>query len=164
MRRAAFTLVEIVLALGIISFVMVAIFGLFPIGYGNALESRRETRAAYLAEQILADLRAASFYNARILVEDTSGELDALSPLDLSVSGRRVLACDSRNVILRDVEEAAYTSGAAAGDVEFLALIEVRPTGFQDLSEISVEVSAPSSSPLSGRSRHSFVTLIRARQ
>lgn len=159
-----FSLVEIVLALGIISFVLVAIFGLFPVGYGNALESRRETRAAYLAEQIIDDLRSSPFDSASILYLESDGALAALSPLDLSVSGVRALACDGRNAVVREISEVAYANGGAGDDAEFLALVRVTATGFDDLSEISIEVSAPSTAPLSGRSRHSFVTLIKARQ
>jgi uncharacterized protein (TIGR02598 family) len=163
-RQYGFSLVEIVLALGIISFVLVAIFGLFPVGYGNAMESRRETRAAYLAEQIINDLRSTPFNNASILYVGSDGVLDALLPLDLSVNGVRALACNGQNAVVREIGETAYADGVSGDDVEFLARVRVNATGFDDLSEVSVEVSAPATAPLSGRSRHSFATLVKARQ
>lgn len=159
-----FSLVEVVLALGIISFVLVAIFGLFPVGYKNAQESRRETRAAYLAEQILNDLRSSPFTSASILHEDGNGVLEALPALDLSLSGKRALACDNQNAITRQIGEADYSNGVADPNAEFLAQVQVTPTEFDHLSEITVEVSAPVSAPLSARSRYSFHTLIKARQ
>ncbi len=56
--RGGFSLVEIVMALGIVSFAIVGIMGLFPVAMKSALESQRETRAAQIAQQIFSDLRS----------------------------------------------------------------------------------------------------------
>ncbi len=52
----AFSLIEIVLAVGIISFALVGILGLFPVALDAAADSREETQSAFIAQQIYAGL------------------------------------------------------------------------------------------------------------
>lgn len=54
---SGFSLVEIVIAMGIAAFCLVAIFGLIPAGLKTNKESLSETMAAGLASRIAADLR-----------------------------------------------------------------------------------------------------------
>ncbi len=159
-RRKAFSLVEVVLALGVVGFSVVAIFSLFPVGLKSALESRRETRANYLAEQIISDLRASPFTSASILYRKTDGQLDALSSFSLASPTTVVLGCDEKENILQSLSSTDYTSGVRNSTVEYLVQVKVEPTAFANLSQISVEVSAPAEAPLAGRSRYGFFTLI----
>lgn len=53
----AFSLVEVVLALGLFTFALVAILGLFPTGLRSYQTSAQENRALALLEQIAADIR-----------------------------------------------------------------------------------------------------------
>jgi len=55
----AFSLVEVVLALGICAFVLVALIGLFSTGLRTGRESEEQVQAANLASQILATRIAA---------------------------------------------------------------------------------------------------------
>ena len=55
----AFSLVEVVLALGICAFVLVAMLGLFSTGLRTSRESEEQVQAANLASQILATRMAA---------------------------------------------------------------------------------------------------------
>ncbi len=55
---AAFSLIEIVLAVGIISFALVGILGLFPVALEAAAESRQETQATFIAQQVFSGLSA----------------------------------------------------------------------------------------------------------
>ncbi|MEO5720646.1 MAG: hypothetical protein ABIR71_04140 [Chthoniobacterales bacterium] len=59
--NAAFSLVEVVLALGVIGFALLAIIGLLPIGLQSGRASIQETRANHLAAQIFATLRSQPF-------------------------------------------------------------------------------------------------------
>jgi uncharacterized protein (TIGR02598 family) len=63
--RAAFSLIEIIIALGILSFALVGILGLIPAAIGSSQESQRETQAALIARKIFNDLntRKPSFRN-----------------------------------------------------------------------------------------------------
>jgi Tfp pilus assembly protein PilV len=54
-----FSLVEVVVALGIITFCVIAILSLFSLGLRNARESEGEIRAANLALSIVGRMRAA---------------------------------------------------------------------------------------------------------
>lgn len=54
-----FSLVEVVVALGIITFCVIAILSLFSLGLRNARESESEIRAANLALSIVGRMRAA---------------------------------------------------------------------------------------------------------
>jgi type II secretory pathway pseudopilin PulG len=58
-HSAAFSLVEVTLALGVAAFALVAIFGLLPVGLNSNLASINQTTAASLATRISADLRKA---------------------------------------------------------------------------------------------------------
>jgi len=55
----AFSLVEVVLALGICAFVLIAMMGLFSTGLRTSRESEEQVQAANLASQILATRTAA---------------------------------------------------------------------------------------------------------
>lgn len=57
----AFSLVEVVLALGIVGFALLAIIGLLPIGLQSGRASIQETRANYLADQVFATMRSQPF-------------------------------------------------------------------------------------------------------
>jgi len=69
-----FSLVEVVLALGVAAVAFTAIMGLFPLGLDMSRETHEETQAALIAQSILGDLRddyqagGTSQTNRRILV------------------------------------------------------------------------------------------------
>lgn len=54
--RSGFSLVEVVLALGVISFAIVAILGVVPVGLSTGHSAQNETRAAQIAQDILSSL------------------------------------------------------------------------------------------------------------
>lgn len=57
--RLAFSLVEIVLALGVFAFCILAVLSLFSIGLESAKESDQEIRAANLASSLVCRMRSA---------------------------------------------------------------------------------------------------------
>ena len=56
-QRAAFSLVEVALALGVASFALVAIFGLLPVGINTNQTSIQQTIATNLVTGIISDMR-----------------------------------------------------------------------------------------------------------
>lgn len=54
---AGFSLVEVVLALGIVSFALVALLGLFSVGLGASKRSGEDTEVANMSAQIVSTLR-----------------------------------------------------------------------------------------------------------
>ncbi len=71
-----FSLVEVVLALGVAAVAFTAIMGLFPLGLDMSRETHEETQAALIAQSIFGDLRddyqagGTSQTNRRILVNN----------------------------------------------------------------------------------------------
>ena len=72
--RKGFSLVEVVLALGVVSFAIIAILGILPVGLNTGHSAQDETRAAQIAEDILASLagQAPSNFNAAT-IQQASG-------------------------------------------------------------------------------------------
>lgn len=56
-RQAAFSLTEVVLALGVAAVALTSIMGLFPVGLNMSKESFESTQAALIAQTIMADLK-----------------------------------------------------------------------------------------------------------
>ena len=56
-RAAAFSLVELVLALGIVAFCLFAVFGLMPVGMQTNRNATSQTAATNIIAAIVADLR-----------------------------------------------------------------------------------------------------------
>jgi len=117
-RRAAlgFSLIEIVLALGIISFALVGIMGLFPVAMKSAQESQRETRATMLARQIFSDLASMTSTNTFILTNS-----DVLT-------GRKVvsLRTASTNIVNYDISGIPTSN---TNDAIFEATISITTNG-----------------------------------
>ena len=57
-KRAAFSLVEVTLALGVAAFCLLAIFGLLPVGLSANQATVQQTEAANVAALVEADLRS----------------------------------------------------------------------------------------------------------
>jgi len=66
-KRAAFSLVEVVVAMGLISFAMIAILAFFPAGLSSNRSSVQETRAAQIAYAITGtiDSQCATFNDVK---------------------------------------------------------------------------------------------------
>jgi type II secretory pathway pseudopilin PulG len=57
-RTAAFSLVEVTLALGVAAFCMIAVFGLLPVGVQTNQRATSQTAATSIMANVIADLRA----------------------------------------------------------------------------------------------------------
>jgi uncharacterized protein (TIGR02598 family) len=149
-RWAAFSLVEIVLALGIISFALVGIMGLFPVAMKSAQESQRETRAAQIAMQIFNDLRGTPGTNSLIATGT-----NILTP-QLRVN----LTTGSTNLVCYDLDGTTIGTNVTA-DTIFVSEIRVLPnTPMAGVSQVQASIEAPANAPTNARSRYVFVTLM----
>jgi uncharacterized protein (TIGR02598 family) len=83
-RRAAFSLVEVVLALGVVSFAIVSLVGLLALGLTTGQQSAEDVRTANLASAILAQRRALP------LAESGPAKDFPLPKLDVSVPGTSI--------------------------------------------------------------------------
>jgi len=88
----AFSLVEVVLALGVAAVAFTAIMGLFPLGLDMSRETHEETQAALIAQSILGDMRddyqagGTSQTNRRILVTNTINLANAMTNFAVGIN------------------------------------------------------------------------------
>jgi len=108
-RSNAFSLIEVVLSLGIIVFSFVTIFGVFPIGLNESGASIYETRSAQLARNVFATLNSRSFNKVNCYglpldlgtVEDAGPILNKNNPqftlyANFPISGQPVITSNSK--------------------------------------------------------------------
>jgi len=156
-----FSLVEVVLALGVIAFAVVGIMGLFAVAMKSAQESQRETRATLIAQQIFSDLRLSGGTN-RMLVRGPSPTNSSWIVTNFS------LAADGNTAFLAyDLAGNGLTNSLASANpvpdasAIFVATIAVDTnTGASNLSHVQVTVETPAAAPSANRSKFTFVTLM----
>ena len=147
---AAFSLVEVTLALGIAAICLVALFGLMPVGVQTNRSATSQTAATNIIAAVVADLRATptantssqfciSFGTATTLYFDSAGQCSndlagstspcgvALSPalqtrykMNITWSGSAAL----RYAVLKVTWPAAATSANANGSLEMFAAFD----------------------------------------
>jgi type II secretory pathway pseudopilin PulG len=158
--QGAFSLIEIVLAIGVISFALVGILGLFPVALDAATSSQRETQAVLLARTIFSDLKSTTATNT-YLVKKKDFKPDANSPDDLikvnlSIPGTYVLAYDMDGVPLG---EYAGKFDAGVPNSAFLAQVDVTTNNLPlGSSAISITVGVPGAAAKKHRQSYSFVS------
>ncbi len=133
---AAFSLVEVTLALGIAAFCLMAVFGLMPVGVQTNRNATSQTAATNIVAAVVADLRATpsasatssqfaiTFGTARTLYFDGAGQfttsLSANSRYQINVT----FPSSPTGLRYADVKvtwPAAATSANASGSVEMFA-------------------------------------------
>jgi uncharacterized protein (TIGR02598 family) len=63
-KNAAFSLVEVTLALGVAAFCLIAVFGLMPVGLQTNRNATSQTAATNIIAAVVADLRATPIANS----------------------------------------------------------------------------------------------------
>ncbi len=148
---AAFSLIEIVLAVGIISFALVGILGLFPVALQSASDAQNETQVAFIARSIYSELGSTPAF---------------LSP------GTEVDLTTAQSLPAREYNEAGELLGegdpnpnSTAGTAPvFEATITLTPDDPSDgLTRVDVVIATPAEAPAGsiGRSEYPFVSLVR---
>lgn len=148
----AFSLIEVVLALGIISFALVGIMGLFPVAMKSAQESQRETRAALIARQVFSDLGTMSGTNRALIIgQDPADRIT----VNLANAG-------SNTVYFNDAGIPLGTTSTP--EALFLADVVVTPnTPVSGISHVQTTVQTPAAAAATNRSSYTFVTLMNQR-
>jgi len=147
-RPGGFSLIEIVLAIGVISFAIVAIMGMFPVALRSAQESQRETRAALIAQDIYSNIGSVSGTN-RVIPIGTNSWV----PVNLATTNSFSLGYDQDGNILG--------SGTPVGAI-FRADVSVSPDNpIAGISKVQTIVASPAAAPTNSysRSTFTFVTL-----
>jgi hypothetical protein len=171
MRRApacnpdAFSLVEAALSLAIISFAIIAILGLLPVGLRTASESGRETRAALIARRIVDELRSLPADNtALVRGASATNPIWRIPAIDLSTPSVHLLTYDEQGEGLPAEMKPEEFDPPLSGAAHFVAEVRVTPDfPSEGVSHVQATVEAPAHAPSSRRSRYVFVTLMRHR-
>jgi len=151
-------MVEVVIALGIVSVGVVAVLGLFPLALGIARDSREEPRATFAARKLLADLEAGDGPGRSI--HAGSGTSATAWPVALDSAGFATFACDGEGLFLRWSASNALASPPSSASL--LADVRVDPsTGIPGLSRVEVLVRAPAAAPPNRQRRYVFVAMLR---
>jgi len=149
-----FSLVEVVIALGIVSFAVLAIVGMMPMALKSAQESMRETDSTLIAQRIFSELRTSSGGN-RSVSKDTNSSTQTLL-LTAHNSTNNFLAFKQDGRVLTNA-----TTAPANADYDFYAQISVfTNTGVSNLSRVQIDITAPATAPPTARTTNSFTTLI----
>ena len=150
----AFSLIEVLLAIGIVSFAVVAIVGMLPIALNTAKDSMLETDAAVIAQRVFAELQAGTGTTHRVSI-NTNGDT---KEIDLSSDGTNYLAFGDACEVRSSIESDAPTTDTG---VQFMGIVSISTnTGISNLSRVEVSIISPASAPTSSRTTNTFVTLM----
>jgi len=143
--RAAFSLVEVVIALGIAAFVIVAIVGLLPVGLRLASDSTDETRCVNILGAIASD-RLTSAPNAASILYG----IPALTPGQTSVATGSFGVTEAGTSTLQDWAKARYRVSYRLQPPE---------SGRLDPWLLSLRISWPAQSTNTGNSVESLIAV-----
>jgi uncharacterized protein (TIGR02598 family) len=141
-----FSLVEIVVAIGVISFALVAIIGVLPIGLAAGRQATQETRANHLAEQIFSTLRSQPFTAAAL------SSLGSGTTVDLS----------TENGVFGTKLHATYDGQFVGTSDYFTIQLQFRNAPEGVVSGTASEVHVQISGRESGAARMDYVSIIGA--
>jgi type II secretory pathway pseudopilin PulG len=176
-KPAAFSLVEVVIAIGIFSFVIVGIFGLLPAALKLREDSSQDTHAVLVAEEIFSSVRSSeSIRNVTLRDGPGLGPQNNVYPGANLTTGNLVLGYPSQTTVPFGLwhssrgndpdglwETGDLPDWAVRNGIATLAKISAQPipppTGTSPtLYQIKVEVRSPASLPLQFSRPASFTT------
>ena len=163
-RAGAFSLLEAVISLGVISFAVVGVVGLFPIAMQTAREDDWETRAMLIARAIFDELESLpGDRTALVRGPSLAGPSWRIAEIDLAASSTHVLAYDADGVGLSEPAP-VFDQPVHAPAVHFLAEVRIMPDDPREgISRVQAIVAAPAAAPPHRRSRFTYVTYMAQR-
>jgi len=164
-KGAAFSLTEVVVALGVATVAIVSILALFPVGFDTVRESAAETQAAILARTIASDLvsgvKARGFTNSILLAGNNNMNASEYRSVNLATNSTNFIAYRNEGhwfgvagyepIALKAMTTSLNNSSNAVSGADFIAAITVAPVTNQTLAQVIVQISAPASVALSNR-------------
>jgi len=172
-KVSGFSLVEIVVAIGIFAFAAVAILSLFSVALKLRADSSLETKAAIIAQELYSSIsmaggpKTASFRDGPALLARNNQKVDLTKekivlgyPTDTTTPFG--LWHSSRGQDPEIVWENGITqSWAFANQIQTLAIISAKSVGSNPkLYQVTCEVRTPASLPLSKSKVNTFTTLV----
>lgn len=158
-KVGGFSLVEVVVALGVISFALLAIFGVLPIGLNTGHSAQNETRAPQIAQDILSSLASQArdptspdALNPKATIQQPGG---ASYDVDLTgaTSSYTLSANNDGNLV------ATYS---AALPYKVTITIDPKPAGFDvgRASQVTVAVAWPAAAKGPNQTTRDFTRII----
>jgi uncharacterized protein (TIGR02598 family) len=159
-RQLAFSIVEVVLALGVIAVGVVAILGVFPTALQTGHSAQNETRAPQIAQTIFSSLVAQASSQFNNLQLPIAG--NASLPMDLTLSfspSTPTLYADNDGKLSQDATAAAYAILVFTCNPSNCAS---PPAGFNDptLNQVTVRVAWPANAPAANQTYRDYVRII----
>lgn len=116
--KEGFSLVEVVMALGVISFAMVGILGLLSVGFNAAKKANTETRTAGMSSQLIAALRnstLSAYSVATLKTASISAFFDDRGQLQMATTGSGTLMAvsNSSSLVQCQIQTKSVSSGLA---------------------------------------------------
>jgi len=149
--KSGFSLVEVVLALGVVAVAIIAILGIVPVGLTTSHSAQDETRAAQIAQAIISSVASQArtqFSNIQLHLDDNS-----IQTLDLTIVSTATVYADNDGKL----------SSAAGGTVYTVKITtDSAPTGFDTgyANEMTVSVAWPRSALSVNQTKRNFVRII----
>lgn len=122
-HRAAFSLVEVTIAIGVVSFSLLTLFALIPIGLKENQTSASQTAATSVLTKIIADLRAAPKTNAS--------------------SGRFGITYGTSTILYVDAEGSSGTTLTSTSRYRCTVNFPASPPGSKSATFVDVKVTWP---------------------
>ena len=163
-RHAAFSLVEVVLALGVVSFAIVAILGVFPVGLSLGHSAQDETRAPQIAQSIFGALAAQNVKrdpsgqpvldgNGHLQLNDAAKLPGVVAPIDLS---------SSADVLIYASNDGTVSDSNPGATYAITIRLNNAPAGFDPdfANQVTVSIGWPAIAPAAIQTKRDFVRII----
>ena len=156
-----FSLIEVVIALGLFSFVVVGIIGMFSVGLREQRNWTNNFAAVYATQQVMAYIDSATnLAEAAPILSNTS--TTNFFGISASWVTNEIKANITNSTNFSTLSSSAWNSGFSEIDVISLVRVVSRPIG-SGLYELQLDVSYPAAAPLSNRQVETFSTLVNKR-
>jgi len=170
---SGFSLVEVVISIGIFAFVIVGIVGLFPAALRVRAESALDTRAAMIAQQLMAAVDSSpSLTNVVVPTGAYTGNPATRTVNVLQSNFPTVLGYQSRSTFpywyYRTTPNSSWTNAggsdseiaqSAANEITTLVRLSANTNNLNNLAQITIEVRSPAALALSNSRVVTFTTL-----
>lgn len=144
-----FSLVEVVLALGIVSFSLVGILSMFPVALDTATDSKNETRVTFIAQSIFSDLQFSKPSNAMVMFKQVGQASDYDNPTyakGQSLGANFVaqyVAYDREGRPLQSISSNDFRGSYGNTQAGFVASIATNASPLTGLARVDVTIVSP---------------------
>jgi len=158
-KRLGFSLVEVVIALGVIAVAVLAILAVFPAALQTGHSAQDETRAAQIAQTIfpsLAGQAVSQFNNLQLLLSDNTTR--STPPIDLTTSSGATPA-----VTLYAENDGKLTQDQAKAVYKIYVYTNNSVPGFTDLASanlVTLRVAWPANALAANQTYRDYVRII----